>query len=191
MSTTVYLLRHTEYDNPRHILPGRLPVELSAKGVTQAEKLRDYFADKNIAKIFSSAILRCKQTSEIISNGKIPIEYDRRLLEVLCAYQGYWVENTDLYYTMRPTLGGELNIDVQKRMIDFWGQINFEEKKNYLISSHGDPIYFLYQYFCNFELKKEEDLGDLPDYPPMGSFYVLEKKGGKWKVKGLVKQENI
>ncbi len=191
MSTTIYLLRHAEYDNPRKILPGRLPIKLTEKGVKQAEKLKDYFANKKIAKIFSSEVVRCRQTSEIISDKKIPIEYDKRLLEVLTAYQGYWVENYDLYYTMRPTLGGETNQEVQNRILDFWQKTKFEDGKNYLICSHGDPIYFLYQYLNNFELTKEGDLAARPDYPSKGSFYVIEKENGEGKVKELIKPEDL
>ena len=40
---TIYLVRHTQYDNPRHILVGRLPVTLSNEGVAEAEKLADFF----------------------------------------------------------------------------------------------------------------------------------------------------
>lgn len=189
--STIYLLRHADYDNPREILPGRLPIKLSEIGLKQAEKLKTYFADKKIAKIFSSEVVRCQQTSEIIANKKIPIVFDKRLLEVLTAYQGYWVENSDLYYTMRPTLGGETNQEVQSRIVDFWQKTKFENGKNYIICSHGDPMYFLYQYLNNIELTKEGDLAARPDYPPKGSFYMIEKENGKGKVKKLVKPEEL
>jgi hypothetical protein len=86
----IYLIRHGEYANPRNILPGRLPVPLSDKGNKQVKKLAVFFQDKDIEKIYSSAVLRCKQTSEIVSGGKIPIKFDKRLLETHSAYQGYW-----------------------------------------------------------------------------------------------------
>jgi broad specificity phosphatase PhoE len=89
----MYLLRHCDYDNPRTILPGRLPVELSEQGKRRAQELQQFFADKEIAAIYSSAVLRCRQTVEIIADKKIPIFYDARLLETLSAYQGYWGEN--------------------------------------------------------------------------------------------------
>jgi broad specificity phosphatase PhoE len=192
MSTIVYLLRHAEYDNPRHILPGRLPVELSKKGLAQVKKLHDYFVDKKITKIFSSAVLRCRQTSEIISSKKIPIEFDKRLVEVLCAYQGYWVENSNLYYWMRESLGGELNIDVQNRMVDFWKSANFEDGKNYIVSSHGDGLYFLHQYLTGVALSPELPMGknmQTPNnYPPMGGFYIVEKENGVWESRGILKE---
>jgi broad specificity phosphatase PhoE len=47
----IYLLRHCEYENPRNILPGRLPLELSEVGIEKAEKLKKFFAGKNMIKM--------------------------------------------------------------------------------------------------------------------------------------------
>lgn len=191
-STIIYLLRHTEYDNPRRILPGRLPVELSEKGIDQAKKLRDYFADKKIEKIYSSEVLRCKQTAEIISDGKIPIEFDKRLVEVLNAYQGYWTEDASYAYWMRKSLGGELNIDVQNRMVDFWKTIKLEDGKNYIVCSHGDPIYFLMQHIRQEKILPEIKIGGKiyvpPDYPALGSISIVKKKNEMWKIRGILKE---
>lgn len=118
--SSIYLLRHCDYSNPRNILPGRLPLELSEKGKEQAEKLKNHFIDKHIGKIYSSAVLRCKQTSEIIAAGSIPIIFDQRILETFSAYQGYWEENwhgTGWHlFSHKKELGGEGLVDLQKRM---------------------------------------------------------------------------
>ena len=90
IKSTIYLVRHCEYENPRGILPGRLPLELSSTGLKQAHAMKEFFLDKQIELIYSSAVVRCKQTSQIISDNKIPINYDKRLLEIFSAYQGYW-----------------------------------------------------------------------------------------------------
>src|SRR5260221_3612882 len=88
MSRTIYLVRHAMYSNPQNVVAGRLPLSLSEEGRAQAEKLNTYFADKNISKIYSSAVQRCKETSEIIVNGQIPLAFDRRILEGFSAAQG-------------------------------------------------------------------------------------------------------
>src|SRR3989344_1533402 len=137
---TFYLVRHASYTEKHNLLPGRLPVELSEEGIKEAEKLQNYFEGKIIEKIYSSEVLRCKQTSEIISNGKIPIEYDKRLLEALGAYQGFWDPDAwDQFWGNRHKLGGESRKNVSDRAIDFFKNTNFEEGKNYIISSHMDP----------------------------------------------------
>lgn len=187
---TIFLIRHAEYDNSRHILPGRLPVELSEKGKEQAKKMQKFFASKKIEKIFSSEVLRCKQTSEIISSGKIPIVYDKRLLEVLGAYQAYWDEDPHYAYWMRDSLGGELNRDVQNRMIDFWKNAGFETEKNYIVCSHGDPLYFLYLYLINGKLPEEVAFGQKIVWPkiylPIAGIWPVEKKDGEWKVGKII-----
>ena len=146
---TLYLVRHGEYSNPRTIIPGRLPVELSDVGQLQAEKLRDYFADKQISKIFSSAVLRSKQTAEIIANGRTVI-YDQRLLETLSAYQGYWGPNTHPggfhFLSHQAELGGESMADVYARQKDFWDEVSLTLTGDVIVVGHGDPLACLYEY---------------------------------------------
>lgn len=142
----IYLLRHCDYANPRNILPGRLPVELSQKGRKRALELREEFAQKKIKRIYSSAVLRCKQTAEIIANGVIPIEYDQRLLETHSAYQGFWVENAETdwrdFFAHKNELGGEGLQDIYLRVSHFYRELleKIETEGDYLICSHGDPL---------------------------------------------------
>jgi len=176
----VYLVRHTDYANPKNILPGRLPVKLSTLGVKQARKLRDFFKDKQINLIYSSAVLRCKQTAKIIANNKIPIKYDKRLLETLSAYQGYWKNDWSYFFGFTKELGGETNQNVQDRMVDFWHNLNFDSNRNLIIISHGDPIYFLYQYLKKQPLIAQDDLNPPKDeYPSKGSVIKIEIVRGK------------
>lgn len=182
--TKLYLVRHATYDNPRNIMPGRLPVSLSAKGIEEAKKLSNYFADKNIDRIFSSAVLRCKQTSEIISDNNIPIEFDKRLLETFSAFQGYWKVDWEQFWTHRHELGGESHSDIYKRVGDFIESTKWEDGKNYIICSHGDPLYFLKQYLNNENHLPEIEHGFITptDYQSKGSIREVTLKEGKWKV---------
>lgn len=179
---TIYLVRHGAYENPRNILHGRLPVELSEEGTKQANKLKEYFKYKDISKIYSSAVLRCKRTSEIISDNKIPIIHDKRILEVLSAYQGYWEIDWTQFFSHMDELGGESYKDVQKRMIDFWNEIYKKEPGNFIICSHGDPLYLLMHYLINKPIPKEsEPQSALPDYPKQGSaIEVIKKPDGEF-----------
>lgn len=156
---SIYLLRHCQYANPRNILPGRLPVELSEEGIQRAEELRTEFADKNITKIYSSAVLRCKQTAEIIADGKIPIIYDQRLLETHSAYQGFWVEDADTdwndFFCHRDELGGENLSDICARMADFWETVIKNTAENCIICSHGDPLMTLQHYLSDKPLPSD------------------------------------
>lgn len=178
----MYLVRHCDYSNPLKILVGRLPVELSEQGTQHAHALHSYFADKNIQKIYSSAVRRCQQTSEIISNTTIPIEYDQRLLETFSAYQGYWggvTESGDLdwtdFFVHRNELGGEGAMDIQKRMVSFYtDQLSKTDEETILICSHGDPLYLLYLHLIGKKDISDVDIhGELPDYQPKGSIRII------------------
>ncbi len=164
---SVYLVRHGEYSNPRNILAGRLPVELSEIGITQAEKLREFFKDKNINVIYSSAVHRCKQTSEIIADKKISIKYDTRLLETHSAYQGYWVKDWSHFFDHQQELGGESIEDIQKRIVAFFEEVTKKEEGNFIICSHGDPLYALLCFL--FQKSVPGMRSELPDYPQTGT----------------------
>lgn len=194
---TLYLQRHCDYANPLGIMPGRLPVELSQLGILQAQKLRRFYKDQNITKIFSSAVLRCKQTSEIISNNEIPIEYDKRLLETLSSFQGYWEVDWMKFFNMRQELGGELNKDIQDRMVNFFDTTTFLDGNTYIICSHGDPIYFLYQYLANSPLLADiihdKNAPAPDDYLQKGEIrpIILDNHKNVLEIQPLIKQEKI
>ncbi|HAV14915.1 MAG TPA: hypothetical protein DCX25_01145 [Candidatus Pacebacteria bacterium] len=185
--SSLYLVRHCEYDNPRNILPGRLPVELSEKGKKQARKLTEYFKDKSIAKIHSSAVLRCKQTSEIISSNAIPIVYDKRLLEIHSAYQGIAREPNDplkeyeYFYGHIPELGGESLYDIYTRMASFFEELLLDLHENVIVCSHGDPLYMAYYWFTKKPLPSINEVSDpnLSDYQEKASVreVVVEQSG--------------
>lgn len=192
----IFLVRHASYSEKYNLLPGRLPVELSQKGVKEAQKLKRYFQDKSIEKIYSSAVLRCKQTSEIISDGKITVVYDQRLLEGLSAYQGYWDPKAwDQFWGHRHLLGGESDSDIQKRVLDFFDTTNFEGDKNYIICSHGDPLYYIYQKVSGVPSLKEIELGDEvnnpEDYQKKGSIRIIIKENGNLKVEDTINQNKL
>ena len=174
---TLYLLRHCEYENPSNIVPGRLPYPLSQKGLDQSSRLREYFKDKKINKIFTSPILRCVQTSQHISLGKIPVEEDTRLTEILNSYQGHPLTTSFDLNRIKLLYGGESNKQVQNRMIDFYANTNFEDNHNYIICSHGDPILFLYQYLSGEDLMPDThsnlEPNIWPGYLPKGSFLPI------------------
>jgi len=181
---TIYLVRHCDYDNPLEIMPGRLPVPLSEEGKRQAKKLCNYFSKKKIEKIYSSAVLRCKQTAEIISNKKISVEYDKRLLETFSAYQGFWKIDWPQFFSHLNELGGESNLDVQNRIVDFIKKTRFQNGKEYIICSHGDPLFFLYQYLAGEKILAQNEY-DMPNtYPARGSIQQVDvKENGSYKIK--------
>ncbi len=72
----IYLVRHgeTEFKYKKAFCLGRIDLHLNTEGVKQAEMLHKYFSDKNIEKVFSSSLIRCVETAEIICDKNIIIE---------------------------------------------------------------------------------------------------------------------
>lgn len=181
---TVYLVRHAKYANPREILPGRLAVMLSPEGVAQADRLKLYFKEKNIQKIFSSPVKRCMQTSEIISDGSIGIEGDLRLAETFSAAQGSKDTNDWRYvlYADAKALGGESSKQVQDRMIDFWEELisneNLGKDQGIVVCSHGDPLFFLYQYLFGQNAWSDLSINEPPGYQSKASIRQVNIDSG-------------
>jgi len=84
LSTTLYLVRHGETDwNVQGRLQGHVEVPLNEKGRLQARSIACWLADKNINVLYSSDLIRARETAETIGLriGKTPI-LDQRLREV-------------------------------------------------------------------------------------------------------------
>lgn len=190
----VYLVRHGAFDASTTIFPGRLPVPLSEEGRKQAQKMAIFFADKNIVTIYSSAVLRCKETVDIIGGGKIPVVYDARLLEVQHANQGYWgtgPEDQYLVYSQRHVLGGEGYADVQSRMLSFFREVILPAKGNVVICSHGDPLHLLYMSLAKIPHPDETKLlgYEFPDeyLPKAGIREVVIADDGSYELLPIVR----
>jgi len=179
MIRTIYLIRHPEFENPQNIFHGRLPVVLSQEGRDRASRVADWFADKAISQIYSSAVLRCKQMSEIIAAKiQVPISYDLRLLETLSVMQGMSMLEFEKYndrpFTFLQELGGESPQQIQDRMIDFFQTIKLKDEGNVIICSHGDPLMFLYFYLTNEQLP---DYSNIVDVRKFAAHQAYPKKG--------------
>jgi len=65
----IYFLRHGETDwNVKQLCQGQKDIPLNAKGKRQAHKAAETVKNLEIQTIFSSPLLRAKETAEIISN---------------------------------------------------------------------------------------------------------------------------
>ncbi len=189
----IYLVRHCDYIDSGKWIPGRLPVQLSPKGTEQAEKLRDFFADKNITKIYTSPVYRAVQTAEIISRESISPIKDIRLVETSCAYQGMrydhgvdWHDN----YGHLEELGGENLIDQEKRMRAFWDEMIKDETENVVIVSHGHPLWTLYCSLTDHPLDQENmhESGNTsdPEYQKEGTIRPISLENGTVTCEPLV-----
>ena len=82
---TLYLARHGEsVSNYKNIFIGRsVDPELTEKGIQQASSLAESLKGRRIAAIFSSTLIRAKQTAQIVAYELgLPVYHSEKLIEV-------------------------------------------------------------------------------------------------------------
>ncbi len=171
-----YILRHGEavsnIENINSCWPEQRENPITEKGRRSIEKLLPRLKKNKIDLIFSSDILRAKQTAEIVARGLgIKENYDKRLREIDTgelnskpreeAKKYFDLENNFSQKElaersfMEGFLGGENYAQVLLRIQDFIRDIDTKhQNKNILIITHGDPIILLLSSFLGWT--KEE-----------------------------------
>lgn len=154
---TFYFVRHGESEgNVAGILSGHLDVSLTPRGVEQAKETARIIPS-DYEYIYSSDLLRCKQTAEIVNVRNLPIQYDARLRErCFGTLEGRgWKEldpegtlrakDVAQQYDYRPQ-GGESADDVEKRIFACIADIKstVPEHAKVLIVAHGGVIRLLH-----------------------------------------------
>lgn len=138
----VYFVRHGNVENPSGLKYGRLPgFPLSEVGRLEIGKTADGLVDRGIEVIYSSPLLRTKQSAELIeAKLKVPLYFDDRLLEFDCGvYQG--VSEKEFRERKLWLFGGETPQQSGDRIIDFLNSVRAENKyENIVVMSHEGPI---------------------------------------------------
>lgn len=83
MATTIYFLRHGKLVNPDKLVKGRLPFPLNDIGRSQIHKAAAFFTSRTITAIYSSSLLRCRQSAKILKEyfPKVKIHFSELLVE--------------------------------------------------------------------------------------------------------------
>ena len=152
----LYFIRHGESEaNTRHVISNRESAfHLTPRGIQQAEELAENFKGTPVATIFSSPVLRARQTAEILSTAfGIPYQVTEALREYDCGileekgdeeswklhhqYFEDWVLRQN--YTSRPE-EGECYLDIQNRFLPFIDELvsaNSHGDRHILLIGHG------------------------------------------------------
>jgi broad specificity phosphatase PhoE len=152
----IYVLRHgiTEL-NKKKIVNGQIDEPLAPEGIEQANSVISLIPN-SIQHIYSSSLLRAKQTAEIInSTVSRPLSFQKELSEIhMGSLAGHsWEEmemgaelkkkHRSLQFDYRP-FGGESTENVKKRIIKFLREINHRhDEYGALLVTHGGVIRFL------------------------------------------------
>ncbi len=154
----IYLVRHTKYHNPENVFPFHLPVNLSVEGREHAKRIAAWFKDKKLGQIpiYSSPIVRCVQTSEIIAAQTDSfVTADDRLVETFSpGIQGTHKPEKDEWKIEDEDPTRESIESIRQRASSI-----FEEKLNHnhncILVSHGDPLTILYYHLLQKELPQD------------------------------------
>lgn len=172
MKTYIYLVRHGEVKNKKQLFYGRLPFfRLNKRGKVQVEKLANFFKNIKINAIYSSPLLRSRQTANTISkyHRKHKIHFSKLLLEWKNPlWEGKRYDKRDprliKIYRDNPTKlkikGAETMGDMEKRMSKkILNILNKHKGGKVVVVSHGDPLRIAILHF------KNESLDNLHDDP--------------------------
>lgn len=147
--TIIHLVRHGEVHNPKKVLYGRLPrFRLTPKGVWQASEAGRHLQSEPIAAVYSSPLLRARQTAaEILAFHPGLKLYTTQLInEVRSFYEGRPADQVDRkrgdIYTDSPE-GYEQPTDILRRVHAFIGRLRLRFAGRETVAvSHGDVITF-------------------------------------------------
>ncbi len=148
--TVILLVRHGEVENPGQVLYGRIPrYRLSARGWEQATCVAKALADRPVAAIYSSPLLRARQTADCIArrHPEAARHVSALLHEVRSAWQG--TPFADFRpgfstYTDRRAPDDESMEEIAGRMTRFLARVRRRYPGRTVVAvSHGDPITIL------------------------------------------------
>lgn len=180
----LYLIRHGETQlNKEFKFIGVTDAALSKKGLDQARAVADRLKGEKVKAIYSSDLIRAKQTADIISLAcEVPINLTSSLREIDFGYwEGLSYDEIDARYPDEfrawqkdpvgiQIPGGEPWESFEKRVLDVVNSIvKIEKEGNVAVVSHGGPIKLLVSYY------KRGDIGLLRDFwPSPGSLNIVE-----------------
>lgn len=161
--STIYLIRHAapernstlRYD----VAPGP---PLAPEGHGQARRTAQFLADKGIARLYHSPLVRTLQTAAAIANqiGKPSQEVE----------------------AIREWERGIPSQDVRQRMAEFWEKHVATGEETVALVSHGGPIEELLRHLTNdsLELSGQRYFGGATT--PLGGVWQIERNENNWNV---------
>jgi broad specificity phosphatase PhoE len=172
--TIFYLFRHGETDwNKEKRFMGQTDIPLNDIGKEQAKNLAKRVKELGLVDLYSSDLLRAKETAELIVSQlpyKLDVKYDSRLREInggLCEglrvsemkhrFPSWWKENErDSYTTRFPE--GENFYDLVHRVTKTLEEIsrNYSDNQKVGIVTHGGVIIALVAYILGVPHDKRD-----------------------------------
>lgn len=189
-TTVISLIRHGQVHNPDGLLYGRMPgFGLNDTGYTEAGRAAQALSAEPLAALFSSPLLRARQTSRKIGrfHGNLEVRVSRLLNEVHSALEGCAMEKVEshpqeVYASADPRF--DQPITVFRRFNRFVARILREYSGRHVAAvTHGDVIVFAYIGALGLPLTVESktrlaEFGFPEAYPATGSITTFTYNTG-------------
>jgi len=180
--TTVYFVRHGKVDNPENIFYGRLPgMKLAPTGREQIKESANYFNNVPISKIYSSNLLRARQSADIFSSeiGCHDISRTNLVTEINSYMEGKPFEfgkasRFDHYFSPNRKPENESMTDIRDRMLTFLNKMKRKHPSENVISiGHGDPLMILKAHLLRMPMILDSIRPGLKEYVKYGEIYKI------------------
>lgn len=188
----IYLIRHGQTGhNHRGIVQGRyVNSKLSKKGFRQAAAFFEAYKEVPFQKVYTSTLLRTKQTVQPFLDLGLPHKELPGLDEICWGKsEGLFANSEDnkKYYEiintwksgqLHPRLeGGENPIDVQKRQEEALSYIASQPENLVLVCMHGRALKIMLAWITGMHMKEM----DAFDHDNL-SLYILEYANNRWTI---------
>lgn len=162
----VTFVRHGQTDwNVKRKQQGRMDIPLNETGIAQAEKTAELLKDEPFDAVYSSPLIRARQTAQIICRGRnLPIIIEERIIERdMGEFQGKDWKSFDsyLFWDYNANVQYEKAESIRKffqRVYEFLDELK-GKTGNVLIVAHGGVFAPVSSY--SGRSKKEENLTDI------------------------------
>jgi len=194
---TIYLVRHGRTDwNDKRLIMGQTDRSLTKDGISKAEILAKELANIKLDKVYSSDLLRAKQTAQIIAGKhKLIVETSKSLRERYYAHlegkhrsklkeidDALSLLSKDKRFSYKHHPDIESMEELMDRFLKFLRTISLENLgKTILVVSHGGPMWIFLSLLNYFDSQKSlikiNNLSFIKLESDGVNFKVLETKG--------------
>jgi broad specificity phosphatase PhoE len=171
--TRLFLIRHGETDwNVEGRWQGHADVPLNARGRLQSMRMAQFLANCGLTAIYSSDLVRARQTAEILAAMTgLPLYLDPRLREIdQGEWEGLLVSDIQSRYTtllqqrrqdpwhVAPP-GGETGLQVRARVLAAIEEIlKMHPQENVAVVSHGFALSLVIAHYQGYPISRVWDL---------------------------------
>jgi broad specificity phosphatase PhoE len=150
--TSIYFVRHGQVHNPKRVLYGRLPrFGISKSAREKIEQTASRLVTKDISAVFSSPLLRARQTSFILAQKfKLSVRTSSLLIEIKKNFDGVSLQEYEkniqpFLYSGKNIGDGQETIELIAHRMTRFVQYAYKRfpGKTIVAVSHGDPIMIL------------------------------------------------